>query len=196
MAELLTLNAIRAHGPCESGWRKLLEHLGKTGGDDEPLSMLTVLESNGFTDALWCLRCITGRDCAIRLLACDFAQASAHLNSDQRVQAAIDAARRHVRGDATAAEIAAARNAAQEAAVAHNTARDTKWAASYSAAYAAAYSTAWASESGKAYAAAHYAAYYAEEAAVWAAKTCAAAIEASAARRAILRRWIVEQEAA
>lgn len=25
-----TLNAIREHSPCESGWRKLLKHLGKT----------------------------------------------------------------------------------------------------------------------------------------------------------------------
>lgn len=51
-----TLAEIRAEGPCEDGWVKLLSHLGKTKADDEPLSLLTVLESNGFDDALWCLR--------------------------------------------------------------------------------------------------------------------------------------------
>lgn len=51
-----TLNAIRAHGPCKSGWRKLLCHLGKTEADDEPVSVLTILDSNGLDDALWCLR--------------------------------------------------------------------------------------------------------------------------------------------
>lgn len=51
-----TLNEIRAHEPCKDGWEKLLRHLGKTQADDEPLALLTVLESNGLEDALWCLR--------------------------------------------------------------------------------------------------------------------------------------------
>jgi len=51
-----TLSEIRAQRPCEDGWRKLLDHLGKTGADDEPLHLMTVLESNGLDDALWCLR--------------------------------------------------------------------------------------------------------------------------------------------
>jgi hypothetical protein len=53
---ITTLNAIRRAGPCEDGWTKLLRHLGKTKADDEPLPLLTVLESNGLDDALWCLR--------------------------------------------------------------------------------------------------------------------------------------------
>ena len=53
---ITTLNEIRAHSPCKDGWEKLLEHLGKTKADDEPLPLLTVLESNGLDDALWCLR--------------------------------------------------------------------------------------------------------------------------------------------
>lgn len=40
----ITLNAIRAHGPCQDGWEKLLKHLGKTKADDEPLAMTTILE--------------------------------------------------------------------------------------------------------------------------------------------------------
>jgi hypothetical protein len=51
-----TLNEIRAEKPCRDGWEKLLAHLGKTKADDEPLELLTILESNGFDDALWCLR--------------------------------------------------------------------------------------------------------------------------------------------
>jgi hypothetical protein len=51
-----TLNEIREKSPCEEGWSKLLKHLGKNKADDEPLHLLTILESNGLDDALWCLR--------------------------------------------------------------------------------------------------------------------------------------------
>jgi hypothetical protein len=50
-----TLNDIRAALPCRDGWEKLLAHLGKTKADDEPLPLLTVLDSNGLDDALWVL---------------------------------------------------------------------------------------------------------------------------------------------
>ena len=51
-----TLNEIKKHDPCESGWKTLLRYLGKTKADDEPLKFLTILRSNGFDDALWCMR--------------------------------------------------------------------------------------------------------------------------------------------
>ena len=51
-----TLNEIRELSPCRKGWEKLLAHLGKAKADDEPLHILTILESNGIDDALWCLR--------------------------------------------------------------------------------------------------------------------------------------------
>ena len=51
-----TLNEIRAARPCVDGWAKLLQHLGKTEADDEPLELLTILNSNGFEDAVWCLQ--------------------------------------------------------------------------------------------------------------------------------------------
>lgn len=54
---ITTLAEIRAERPCEPGWEKLLKHLGKTQADDEPLPLLTILDSNGFSDAVWCLRC-------------------------------------------------------------------------------------------------------------------------------------------
>ena len=49
-----TLNKIRKHSPCADGWQKLLTSLGKTKADDEPLSLLTILDSNGLDDAIWC----------------------------------------------------------------------------------------------------------------------------------------------
>lgn len=57
-----TLNKIRAHHPCESGWVKLLKHLGKSTPDDEPLALLTILDSNGLDDTLWCLRSVPEHD--------------------------------------------------------------------------------------------------------------------------------------
>ena len=63
-----TLRLIKAAGPCGqrpgyfagkqelTGWLKLLNFLGKTEADDEPLSFDTILESNGLPEALWCAR--------------------------------------------------------------------------------------------------------------------------------------------
>ena len=50
-----TLNRIREALPCREGWEKLLAHLGKTKADDEPLQLMTVLDSNRLDDALWVL---------------------------------------------------------------------------------------------------------------------------------------------
>jgi hypothetical protein len=47
-----TLNKIRPHHPCASGWAKLLKHLGKTQPDDEPVLFSVIVESNGLDDAL------------------------------------------------------------------------------------------------------------------------------------------------
>ena len=79
MTYKVTLNRIRAQSPCESGWVKLLKHLGKTGADDKPLSLLTVLESNGLDDALWCLRAVNGHEKEIRRFARECALDVIHL---------------------------------------------------------------------------------------------------------------------
>lgn len=55
-----TLNNIREGSPesgraCAEGWAKLLAYVGKTKGDDEPIDLITVLDSNGLDDALWVL---------------------------------------------------------------------------------------------------------------------------------------------
>ena len=111
-----TLNAIRKHSPCESGWVKLLAHLGKTKADDEPLSILEILKSNGLDDALWCLRAVDGYDKEIRLYAVWCARQVQHLMTDKRSLDALDVAEAFANGKATKAELLAARDAARDAA--------------------------------------------------------------------------------
>jgi hypothetical protein len=111
-----TLNAIRKHSPCEDGWRKLLKHLGKSEPDDEPLSIATVIDSNGLDDALWCLRAVSGHDREIRLFAVWCARQVQHLMTDPRSIAALDVAERFACGEASESERNAARNAAWAAA--------------------------------------------------------------------------------
>lgn len=111
-----TLNAIRKHGHCANGWSKLLASLGKTGPDDDPLSILTILESNGLDDALWALRAVEGHDREIRLFAVWCARQVQHLMTDKRSLEALDVAERFASGNATQAKLSAARYAAWYAA--------------------------------------------------------------------------------
>jgi hypothetical protein len=149
-----TLNAIRDHDPCVDGWQKLLAYLGKTGPDDEPVTLATILDSNGFDDALWALRCVTGHDRAIRHYAVWCARRVQHLMMDPRSVEALDVADRYADGLATdeelsaaeAAALAAAEAAAKAAAwaAAKAAAEDAAWAAAQAAAWAAAQAAAWA----------------------------------------------------
>ena len=126
-----TLNKIRAHGPCRSGWEKLLRNLGKKQADDEPLSITTILESNGIDDALWCLCAVDGHRREMRLFAVDCARSVQHLMTDPRSVAALDVAERHADGHATDDELDAAWDAARAAAwdAARAAARAAAWAA-------------------------------------------------------------------
>lgn len=138
-----TLNDIRAHHPCADGWSKLLKHLGKTAPDSEPLSLLTILESNGLDDTLWCLRAVPGYDREFRLYAVWCARQVQHLMTDQRSLDVLDVAERYANGQATDEELQAARNAAGAAWAAG----DPDWAAAGAAAGAADWdtgATAWA----------------------------------------------------
>ena len=111
-----TLNKIREHQPCTYGWEKLLRHLGKTKADDKPLSLLTILDSNGLDDALWCLRAVDGYDKEIRLFAVWCARQCQRLMTDQRSLEALDTAEKYALGQATHKELAAAWAAAWAAA--------------------------------------------------------------------------------
>ncbi len=122
-----TLNKIREQDPCSSGWKKLLTHLGKKEADDEPLALLTILESNGLNDALWCLRACDGIEKEARLYAVACARRVQHLMNDQRSIDALDVAERYAHGNATNQELSAAWDAAWCAA------RDAANAARYAA---------------------------------------------------------------
>ena len=134
-----TLNKIRKHSPCPSGWQKLLTYLGKTKADDEPLSLLTILDSNGLDDAIWCLRAVEGYDREIRLYAVWCARQVQHLLKDQRSIDAIYVAEKYANGQATQDELDAARDDAWSAAgAARYAAMDVAWSAAWHAADAAA----------------------------------------------------------
>ena len=149
-----TLNAIREHQPCADGWAKLLRHLGKTQADNEPVRIITILDSNGLDDALWCLRAVTGHDREIRLYAVWCARRVQHLMIDPRSIAALDVAERYANNLATEHDLeaawdaawAAARDAAGaaagDAAGAAAWARDAAWAAAGEAAWDAAWDAA------------------------------------------------------
>ena len=129
-----TLAAIRAASPCESGWKKLLAALGKTKADNEPLDLLTVLNSNGLEDALWVMSFAMPDDRLARHFQAWCAEQVLHIfeaarPDDRRVRDQIEMLRRD---DATKAERDAARDAADAAA------RAAAWATAGDAARTAA----------------------------------------------------------
>lgn len=126
-----TLTAIRKHKPCEPGWEKLLRSLGKTKADDDPLSILAILESNGLDDAIWCLRAVEGCEKEIRLYTVWCARQVQHLMTDPRSLNALDVSEAFANGQATKEELDAAGNAAGDAV------GDAPWAAAWAAAGAA-----------------------------------------------------------
>lgn len=110
-----TLNKIRDCGPCKDGWEKLLSYLGKTSADDEPLPFSIIIESNGIDDALWATRTAPEYNKEWRLFAVWCARQVQHLMTDARSIAALDVAERFANGEATQAELDAARAAARDA---------------------------------------------------------------------------------
>ena len=121
-----TLNHIRDASPCEDGWIKLLKHLGKTKADDEPLDLLTVLDSNGLDDALWVLSYAMPDDRLGRHFHAWLAEQTLHAvgrerPNDDRVHNQIEMLRNDV---ATENERIAARDAAEDAAWASDSSCD------------------------------------------------------------------------
>ena len=176
---MLTLNLIRSKSPYEEGWIKLLINLNKTQGDDEPLNLLTILNSNGLEDTLWVL---TQTDCDERLSRHFSAWCAEQVihnfelqhPNDPRPREAInlkrdDSASREQRVAAQAAAVAAVVAATQAAVAARSAARAAAdLAAEYaamvaarSAAYSLADLAAWTAARSAARAAADPAAEYA-----------------------------------
>ena len=144
-----TLNLCKANEACAEGYRKLKESLPKGWGDDDPISLERVLESNGIDDAVWAFRACTDQiaaDRAARLFACDCAESVLPIferlrPKDDRPRLAIEVARRFAAGDATGEELVAAQAVAWSAARA--AAQAAAWSAAWSAARAAAWDAAW-----------------------------------------------------
>ena len=144
-----TLNRIRQEKPCPDGWEELLAHLGKTKADDEPLSLLTVLDSNGLDDALWVLSFGMPDDRLARHFQAWCAEQVLHLfeedrPNDTRIRDQIAMLRND---DATDAQRAATRASAWDAAgyatraamaAARDAARTAAWDATRAAAWDAA----------------------------------------------------------
>lgn len=142
-----TLSRILEHGPCGQdpedgcGWWRLLNHLGKTEPDNKPLSMITILESNGLDDALWALRSVEGYEREVRLFGCWCACQSLPIferdyPNDMRPRQAIETAALYAEGIVDNAAWAAAWDAARAAAwaAARDAAGDAAWAAAWAAA--------------------------------------------------------------
>jgi len=167
-----TLNKIKKHNPCEDGWKTLLRYLEKTKSDDEPLAFLTILESNGFDDALWCIKSAPEYEKEWRLFAVWCARQVQHLMEDEISINALDIAERFNNGEATEEELNAAGDAAWAAA--GDAAGTAAWAAAWAAAGAAAGDAAGAAAWVAARDAAGAAAWDAARDAAWAAASSAA----------------------
>ena len=113
-----TLNKIRERSPCESGWVPLLKHLGKTKADDELLGFDVILDNNGLTDALWCSRTLEKGNSVSRPFALWCARQVEHRTNDPRVKACNDVNEQFMTGDATQAELDAAKGDADRATMA------------------------------------------------------------------------------
>jgi len=122
-------------GACKERYRFLAKALGgiKAYGRDTPITLLQILDINGFDDALWALRACDDAETFSRLLACDYAEHvlpifETQYPDDDRPRKAIAVSRRHAHGEATDAELSAAW-AAWDAAwyAAEAAARDAAW---------------------------------------------------------------------
>jgi hypothetical protein len=149
-----TFARLKKAGACETGYRTLAKHLVSVEeyGEDKEINLLTILESNGFYDALWCLRA-TVQDCdkEKRFIACNFAESVLNIfeskrPDDDRPRKYIEDARKFANGELSSEELNKSRDAAYAAAYAAS-----KFAGKFSAddaaavsdaAYAAAYAAA------------------------------------------------------
>ena len=206
----ITLNKIREHDPCKSSYKILLKVLGKNKADDEPLSLLKILEINGLEDAIWCLRTLSWNLEArmeIAALMVLFVKPIVHLLKDEGSKNTVEIIEKFSKGEATSRElweVSYLASAAASAASASSTSSGSAVAAAVDAAVAAAAAVAYAADAVN-YAAVYsfYAADYAVDAAVDAADYAVAAFAiATASERKESRKnqvesfsaWIKENE--
>lgn len=106
-----TLNLLREHCACTEDYETLLRAVGLHFPKDDHIDLLTVLESNGLDDALWCLRATTEDSKSVSVSFSIFCAESVlpiwekHYPNDDRPRKAIEAAKS---GDAAYAASCAA----------------------------------------------------------------------------------------
>lgn len=158
----ISLKQIAAEDPCASGWATILQARGyitteqceefiedgevpeqyTEESDDVQFPLAMALESNGFDDTLWALRCLPEYHWLWRKFAVWCARQVQHLMTDTRSTSALDIAWAYSEGMATDADLSAAGAAARDAARA--AARDAAGDAAWDAARDAAWDAAWA----------------------------------------------------
>ena len=110
----ITLNQIRDHYLCKSSWEVLLKSLDKTKADDEPLSLIYILDVLGINDAIWYLKCLEYKDYCLFLA--DAAESVLHIfekrfPGDDRPRKCIEGVRNYHKGLITKEELAQLRTA-------------------------------------------------------------------------------------
>lgn len=119
----VTLAALRKAGACLDGYNKVVRALqgrpftsedSKRGSyirfkHEGPISLLSIIDSNGFDDALWALRCVPEVDRDARLYAVSCVR---QVLTDPRSVEALKVVERFANGEATQEELDAARDSA------------------------------------------------------------------------------------
>jgi len=140
-----TLQLCKDNNACAPGYEKLIKYVGLDYPKDEPISLLTVLESNDLEDTLWVLESATKEDSKIFRMKFGvwcaeqcYKYWEAKYPNDDRVKKCIDATHNFINDSATQVELAAYAAAARSAATdAINAAAYAAADAAYAAAYAA-----------------------------------------------------------
>jgi len=146
MTVYTTLNKISAFVTHKS-LDKLLSSLGKAQADDEPLALVSILESNGLRDALWCIRTVFDqhREKIIQFAILYAENAllifEKEFPNEKRPRLAIQAAKDYLAGKITKADLEAAADAANKATYAKQ-GENAAWVVVY-ATYAAAHAIYW-----------------------------------------------------
>ena len=141
-----TFKKLRKAGACKERYAHLRRVL-KGVKDDEPISLVKILKTNGLEDVLWIPENIIEGDNIskrYRLFSVACCQDILRLMEDTESIEAVKAAHLFAHNEIDEEELAAARAAARDTARAAWAARAAAWDAAWYAAWAAAWATAWA----------------------------------------------------
>lgn len=131
----ITLNQIKLHNPCRSGWEKVLKANGGTKADmDKPFPVSSIIDSNSLSNTLWVLRCLPEHEKLWRKFVWWCANEGSHLKKDDKVKSCIDAIWEYSEGRINRKELYSAACAARTTYAAGYTAATCAGRATYTAA--------------------------------------------------------------